>query len=320
MPVYNCERYIKDSIASVVGQLFSNWELIIVNDGSTDASRKLCEEASACDPRIRVISIDNSGVSTARNTAIDHAQGTYLAFLDSDDLLMPETLQTAMEQIQGADWLWWGYRTFPTESVHRIDPVNIYGKKELARQYPLLSDALLINPLWNKLYKREIVEAHHIRFPADISMGEDLIFNLAYADHVEKLCVIGDILYQYRTENNNSLTGKVRLQLIQEQKTLKDAVDAAFSYDVNVTRTTALSYVNVVISEAILSARNPALRRQEWLSLVSSWIKDDKFLRILSETDRNAIPKSRFVMWMIQKRKLSLFYFYFKVKYCILKK
>ena len=94
IPVYNGERYLSDTIGSVIAQTEKDWEIVAVNDGSTDHSQAILEEFAMKYPdRIRVISVSNGGVSRARNTGVSEARGTYIAFLDQDDLWMPQKLQ-----------------------------------------------------------------------------------------------------------------------------------------------------------------------------------------------------------------------------------
>ena len=100
MPIYNAEKYLKESIRSVLSQTFSDLELILVNDGSTDNSLSLCIDYAKSDERIKVINQKNAGVSAARNKGIVYARGEYLTFLDSDDALLPDFLQKAYQSAQ----------------------------------------------------------------------------------------------------------------------------------------------------------------------------------------------------------------------------
>ena len=101
MPAYNCAKYITESIASVTAQTYTNWELLIVDDASTDNTQQVVEALAQSDSRIKYIRLEkNSGAAVARNTAIEKADGRYLAFLDSDDLWYPEKLKKQLEFMQ----------------------------------------------------------------------------------------------------------------------------------------------------------------------------------------------------------------------------
>ena len=102
MPVYNTESYLKTAVESVIGQSFSGWELILIDDGSTDSSGEICDSFAAADPRIRVIHRENGGLSAARNTGLGAAAGEYVRFLDSDDWLSPDALEVLLKTAAGS--------------------------------------------------------------------------------------------------------------------------------------------------------------------------------------------------------------------------
>lgn len=104
MPAYNCQAFLRDSVSSVIAQTYPDWELLIINDASTDDSLAVARELAASDARIRVIDLEkNGGVAQARNAGLKAARGRYVAFLDSDDLWLPEKLRTQLEFMQHSD-------------------------------------------------------------------------------------------------------------------------------------------------------------------------------------------------------------------------
>ena len=100
VPIYNTEKYLEDCLQSILNQTFSDYELILVNDGSTDSSPEICEQYAERDGRIRVIHKENGGVSSARNCGIEIAQGNYIWFVDSDDTIAYDALQVLNEYIR----------------------------------------------------------------------------------------------------------------------------------------------------------------------------------------------------------------------------
>lgn len=115
VPVYNAARYLTDCVKSVQAQTYSNWELLLVDDGSTDGSAELCDKLDAGDSRIRVVHKENAGVSAARNDGIDRAKGEYIAFVDADDLVHPQYLELLLEGINrtGAEISICSFASFP---------------------------------------------------------------------------------------------------------------------------------------------------------------------------------------------------------------
>lgn len=211
MPVDNCEKYIADAIESVLAQSFREWELIIVDDGSKDGTGNICDIYSAKDSRIIVFHRENGGVSKARNYGVQQAKGMYIEFMDGDDFLFPHTLQSAYNRIEQRDLLIFGYELFPAKMVNCISETKRYSSQEgVAEEFPLLASAHLINSPCNKLYKRELIFANKLVFTEEITMGEDLLFNLLYMQCCQEITAIPEVLYRYRREEKNTLSTRFR--------------------------------------------------------------------------------------------------------------
>lgn len=182
VPVYNVEAYVRKSLQSIADQTFTDWECIVVDDGSTDGSGAICDEFAARDPRFRVIHQENKGLSGARNTGLAVAQGRYIGFLDSDDYIHPDMYQvlvTAIEQTHS------DMAVVNTRKVNNLDepfqpnpPIEycIMNREQFFHHWfvePFVSkwDALV----WNKLYKHELIGSQ--RFVA-MNPGEDYEFNI----------------------------------------------------------------------------------------------------------------------------------------------
>lgn len=179
VPVYNAEDYIHQCINSVVKQTYTDFELILVDDGSKDMSAEICDEYAQKDNRISVIHQENSGVSAARNAGLDAAKGEYIAFLDSDDWFDLSFLQKCMERINSSDYdmCVTGFcltngnvktsRTFGKEISFESRSVTPNCVKELLEHS-------LISNIWAKLYRRQVIG--ETRFDTDVNFGEDLRF------------------------------------------------------------------------------------------------------------------------------------------------
>ena len=120
VPVYNAEEYLDRCMISILEQDFSSYEVILVDDGSTDSSPMICDRYSATDPRFRTIHKKNGGVSSARNAGLDLAKGEYVMFVDSDDALLPDSLEMMFENIRGEDLAVGGY------TVYIFIPAGLY--------------------------------------------------------------------------------------------------------------------------------------------------------------------------------------------------
>lgn len=202
IPVYNTEKYLSQCLDSVLSQSFADWECILVDDGSSDRSGKICDEYVTKDSRFRVIHKENGGVSSARNLGISEAKSEYICFLDSDDRMKKNHLEISVKKIKDADLLIFGYERFNGRTDKRILETNeidgfaychdyLYSLKENA-----MTSEFFCFP-WNKLYRRSLIVENKISFPEDISMREDEIFSYRYLPYVKKIVSISDILIEY---------------------------------------------------------------------------------------------------------------------------
>lgn len=215
MPVYNSQDYLKDTVQDVINQSYKDWELILVDDGSKDNSKDICIELQNLDSRIRVISKENEGVSSTRNTALDNANGKYIAFIDSDDSVHKDYLKILLSSIEKSkgQLAVCGFKerkisgNGQVEDLSRVfypnEVINIEDMKDLIMDF---GNSGLLNPLWNKLYSREIIEKNNMRFKEEVETGEDFIFNLQYFRKIKKICFFYGELYYYIRRNNNSIT------------------------------------------------------------------------------------------------------------------
>ena len=215
VPVYNAENTIPRCIESILNQEYSDFELLLVNDGSTDGSGAVCDAYAARDARVRVIHKENTGVSDTRNTALDQARGTYLQFLDSDDWITPDATSSLVRAAESAqcDLVVSDFYRVVGERVSQkgdIDDDGVMTREEYAAHMMENPADFYYGVLWNKLYRRSIVEAHHLRMDPEISWCEDFMFNLEYIRYAETFRALQVPIYYYvKTKGslaNQSLT------------------------------------------------------------------------------------------------------------------
>ena len=217
MPVYNAEKYLNETIDTIKNQSFSNWELIIVDDGSIDNSKEICTKLMNDDKRIKYIFQENLGVSHTRNVALENAQGKYIVFVDSDDLIHEDYLKILINSIEknNSDISVCNFierkisNTGKVEDINReFCPKEVMEMAEMKDYIMDFGNSGLLNPLWNKIYKNQIIKENNITFDEKVETGEDFIFNLQYFRKVKKISFIKDSLYYYIRRNNNSITYK----------------------------------------------------------------------------------------------------------------
>ena len=230
VPAYNCIESLECCVGSIRQQTYTNFELMLVDDGSTDGSGELCDKLAAEDTRIRVIHKPNGGVSSARNAGIDAATGGYITFCDSDDYLEPDYLEAliqAAESNPDCGHIWCCFQTVTGYQKENAAPNYTSAKSLLCytlQDYMSLHEMWLDAEPWNKLYRTDIVQTAKVRFPEDLSLGEDWLFNLAYIDASanEKIVVVTKPLYNYMRGNDESLDSKYRKDLLDIYRRLND--------------------------------------------------------------------------------------------------
>ena len=203
VPVYNAEHTIRRCIESILNQEYTDFELLLVNDGSTDGSGAICDEYAARYPgNISVIHQENSGISGARNAALDRARGTYLQFLDSDDWITPDATSSLVRTAESGpcDMVISDFYRVVGERVSQkgdIDEDGLMTREDFAAHMMENPADFYYGVLWNKLYRRSIVEAHHLRMDPEISWCEDFMFNLEYIRHAQRFYALQVPIYYY---------------------------------------------------------------------------------------------------------------------------
>lgn len=179
VPVYNAEDYLSRCLDSILDQSLTSYEVILVDDGSTDSSPLICDRYSATDPRFRTIHKPNGGVSSARNAGISLAKGEYLMFVDSDDSLLPDALEMMLEGICGEDIVIGGYTVFIAGIVSKqVHPkqTRSYRGSDISSFFEnnIRKNCEMLDAPWAKLFKRKALG--DLRFCEDLSYAEDKLF------------------------------------------------------------------------------------------------------------------------------------------------
>lgn len=217
VPVYNVEAYLPRCLDSICHQTWPSIEVWLVNDGSTDGSLALCREIAAADERFHVIDKPNSGVSNSRNAGLKAAGGKYIQFLDSDDYLTSSATETLVHAAEstGADLIVAHfYRDFEDRQVHQghIRDKRIMTQAEYAEEMVKAPSNFYYGVLWNKLYRRNILETNDLQFPRELSWCEDFLFNLEYLKYVRLVMALPEPVYHYVRRENSLVMTQVTLR------------------------------------------------------------------------------------------------------------
>lgn len=207
VPVYNAEKNLRRCIDSILLQTYKNFELLLVDDGSTDVSGEICDRYIKEDCRVRVIHKSNGGVSSARNIGLDNVRGEWITFIDSDDWVSDSYLCNLLLHADNVD-LVISYATFVYSNGKLIK--ESYDEKNVTNDYDTLfleNDLNWHTSPWAKLFRRE--HCDKLRFVEGMHIGEDLVFLYSYMLRCNKIYVSRETDYFYCVENEGSLTKRV---------------------------------------------------------------------------------------------------------------
>lgn len=217
VPVYQAEKVLRTCTDSILKQSFSDFELLLIDDGSPDSSGALCDRIAEEDPRVRVFHKENGGVSSARNVGMEEAKGKFLAFADSDDWLPVDALQRMFEAVEAAGGDTAGGAHYKAESSGELEleegamPPGVYGPEEMRAGivHRLLghrlgpANGVLNGFIWRFLFSRELVMREKIRFVG--AYLEDELFLIEYFCQAKKLVMVKESVYYY-LQNPASVT------------------------------------------------------------------------------------------------------------------
>lgn len=227
VPVYKAERTLAACLDSLLVQDLADIEVVCVNDGSPDACPQVLADYAERDPRVRVLSQENAGVSAARNTALDAARGEIVMFADCDDALDPHACSVAVAAFKanpGLEALVFGAACEPAEAApkHVRDLLSTraqtFVRDDLGRVDPALFFGAHAQPyVWRSAYRRSLLEREHIRFESGLALAEDAVFQILAYSLAHETALIPDVLYRYRMESA-SATHEFNAEEARERK------------------------------------------------------------------------------------------------------
>lgn len=333
-PIYNAAAFMESMVRSVQAQEADDWELILVDDGSTDGSGELCDALAAADARIRVIHQPNSGAAAARNAGLAAARGAYIGFIDSDDAAKPGMFRKLLSsaELHRSDIVMGGYEKVH-DDAHR-DAVHIPFPEEVTGSHAIRKIAWsmafwngywegkqmpsVYGSVWPNLYRADFLRRYEIGFPAGVRIGEDLLFNLDAFRHAERVSVVDEPLYAYNVANASATRKQNRelwerytqlLRLEAEKLTLQYGPSEELTYNLH---RQAVNYaINVGEEQLCVFRRGREARRairalcgDEQLQTAAAYIA--KHGRSLKERMQAILIKGRFAgliqLWLTKSQ------------------
>lgn len=244
MPIYNAEKRLEKALDSIFKQTYQNFELILINDGSTDGSLQICKQYAVVHHEIVLVSIANSGPGVARNVGLDHVTGDYLAFVDADDYLEADFLENMVEVLKLSPYDIVSsnhYRVDQTREVakntYQTGTINKEGTAAEKKRYDLFKTASSFGYVWGKVYKTAFVTAHHLRFSEERKVFlEDTLFNLKAIAYKPNYYVLNEPLYNYNVYEGSvsNQTEDITDRALQLLENYADFLDKEAIYEENV--------------------------------------------------------------------------------------
>lgn len=204
VPVYNAEKYLNRCVDSILSQTMTDFELLLIDDGSKDDSGRICDEYSEKDARVRVFHKPNGGVSSARNLGLDNAEGKWITFCDADDVVLPSWLSNFIDNAcDSVDYVVQGFLTDKT--MFESDDIEFTNRRKFSFSFEgtmedgllLMSKNTMLGYVWCKLFRYSIIKQFGVSFNEAYNYQEDIIFNLSYLQHCKKIKSIDDAGYCY---------------------------------------------------------------------------------------------------------------------------
>jgi len=231
IPIYNAEKTLLRCLDSLLPQLNSNIEVLLINDGSTDSSGDICKEYANKSTCFRCFEQQNSGVSFARNKGLDHATGDYILFIDSDDYVESSYFDTIDSYIneEKPDLM-----VFGANFINRNQNATMYYNEnksyigiDCVKQITLLAKKQEMYSLWNKVFVKKIIDKNQIRFNQNLNLGEDGCFIFQYTLYIKKITTCTGVLYRVDESNQDSLSRKRREYLCDDLIATAKCMDTA---------------------------------------------------------------------------------------------
>lgn len=311
VPVYNVEKYLHRCVDSILAQTFTDFELILVDDGSPDNCGAICDEYAAKDSRIRVIHKENGGVSSARNAGIDAAGGEYSTFIDSDDYVTADYLAGLMRTsadlvCQTAVMV---YEKDGTEHRCHMTPQKINNPDSNQIRELLLKGGFNWTPC--KRFRTNIISTNHVQFNHKVNFGEDTLFVVEYTKYARTICVEDIANYRYVIyDSRQTLSNSFHADRMQMIKTANHLICHAVSDGENEIeqrtylqrmRSPYYDYLRQNIFVDTYYIKLNGFKHWLWLS------KDDDFRQLIDKADGGLVPEQMKRALLSQNKLFMLF-------------
>lgn len=304
IPACNAQNTLARCLDSLLTQTYANLEIIVIDDGSTDNTAKICKEYAQKDKRIKFTSQKNSGAGTTRNKGLEFANGNYIGFIDADDFADTMTYQKALNRMQtdNTDIVKWAFANYYQggkiyKKKYQVSPGVYQGQNKQTLTADIIRNKGIDNSVCNCLFKKEIINALDLSCINNMTQGEDLMFLLLCLQKAKSISVMSEDFLYYYYQRNSSISKKNYAFYIRDMCILIDKLDAFVQQD-NIVLRQALydRAVLITFSVILMQYYGADTSFSKRISEIKSFISTSEIRDILALADYKNIPYSKTVI------------------------
>lgn len=330
IPFFNAEKTLNRCINSVIEQTYQPLDIILINDGSTDKSVAVARRFLQRDKRITLINQANSGVSRARNRGISLAKGKYIQFVDADDFLEQQMIETLVRHMKGRqDLVLCGYKHIVQRNekqfvtLYKPHRTGILDKQTVVDEIGRFYETTILQSPCNKLYSLHTIKKYAIQFKPQLQLGEDLLFNLDYLAVSESIYIVKDSFYNYTTEQADSLsrqfiTDYLDKQVILHKKLMRFLQSHNAYYGENKRLIERKFTDHIMYSIALLCHPKSPHSRTQQIQEIKSLVNKPMVQKYLYHFNNSL--QAKIVSFLMRKKLYYLLYCFFKMKHMLRRK
>ena len=328
IPVYNCKAFLPDCVSSIRSVGLPDYEIFLIDDGSTDGSGALCDEFAKLYSEVRVIHQANSGVSAARNRGLRESAGNLVLFMDADDSIVPELLSAVLSDPRclQTDLTIFGlsFDYYKNGKCYRQDPLFyptdvVLSRKNWGESFLELFERNSLSPVWNKVYKKDFLIKNSLLFNEGMFLYEDLEFVLRYMQHCDKIWNVPKAIYHYRQSEDEG-NAKRRLKLLDSIPVFLNPIELALrnlpECVSKISKTTVLQQLHLFLAREKISVsdirtiQQICWEYQKWSKNRLLPVQQNKFQKLLLEGKATQLylrnKKAQFRHWCAVRVKAML--------------
>ena len=296
IPAYNVEEYLEECVCTLLCQTYQNYEIIIIDDGSTDSTYDIGKRLAAESEKIKIFHQENQGVSIARNIGMQIAKGEYFVYVDADDVVTPQYIAVLISCIEQADMGMIGFTSEREKLTTKVNTNIIYDSASNMME-SILSGTNYDGYLWDKIFHRTIIEKFKLKFKKNIVVWEDLLFVLEYLNNCKQIAISKDQLYYYRNREGSAVNNDRIDKYRSKYEAIAEIKKKNYAYTKQSKKRISLLYFEIMFSYL-----NQILIQKDEVSKINKILSEVKVVELLKQGNMTLFLK---YMYLRKKANVS---------------